>query len=227
MRLAEKRKTINEMYAIVEIAGQQFKVEEGKKIFVHKLEAEIESQVEFDRVLLIENGDKITVGTPIIEKALVEAKVLDQVRGDKVLVFKKKRRKGYQKLNGHRQYFTQVEITAIQEKASDKKRSAPAEKAAAVAPETKTVAAEKAVKETAPEKVTDKKAATEKAPVKKEAPVKESAGKKAPAKKTPAKKAPAKKAPAKKTATAKATEKKAPAKKATPKKKTGGDSGKE
>jgi large subunit ribosomal protein L21 len=109
------------MYAIVEIAGQQFKVEEGKKIFVHRLEVEEGNQVEFDQVLLIENEGKIIIGEPIIKDALVEGKILDHMRGDKVIVFKKKRKKGYRIKNGHRQNFTQVEIISINEKASPRK----------------------------------------------------------------------------------------------------------
>ena len=105
------------MYAIVEIAGQQFKVEEGKKIFVHRLEAESGKKVEFDQVLLIENNGKIVIGEPVIKDALVEGNVLEQLRGDKVIVFKKKRKKGYRIRNGHRQYFTKVEIVSIKEKA--------------------------------------------------------------------------------------------------------------
>ena len=109
------------MYAIVEIAGQQFKVEEGKKIFVHRLEVEEGQEIEFDKVLLIEDEGKITVGEPTIKDAVVEGKILDHVRGDKVIVFKKKRRKGYRVKNGHRQNFTQVEIVSINEKGSPKK----------------------------------------------------------------------------------------------------------
>ena len=115
------------MYAIVEIAGQQFKVEEGKKIFVHRLEAEEGKEIEFDQVLLIEDEGKITIGEPTIKDAVVEGKVLDHMRGDKVIVFKKKRKKGYRVKNGHRQNFTQVEIISINgkshsEKSSSKKR---------------------------------------------------------------------------------------------------------
>jgi len=98
------------MYAIVEIAGQQFKVEKGKKIFVHRLDAENGKKIEFDKVLLIEDDGKITIGEPVIKDAVIEGMVLDQVRGDKVIVFKKKRRKGYRVTKGHRQNFTQVEI---------------------------------------------------------------------------------------------------------------------
>ena len=94
------------MYAIVEIAGQQFKVEEGKKIFVHRLETEKDTILEFDRVLLVEDNDKILVGEPTIENFIVEGKVLDHVRGDKVIVFKKKKKKGYRVKNGHRQNFS-------------------------------------------------------------------------------------------------------------------------
>jgi large subunit ribosomal protein L21 len=169
------------MYAIVEIAGQQFKVEEGKKIFVHRLEAGEGSELEFDKVLLIENGDSIIVGNPTIKDALVEGKVLDQVRGEKVIVFKKKRRKGYQKSNGHRQYFTHVEIVSIHEKAEGKKpkkevvkaaepkaevvekapvaEKAPAKKAAAVKAETETVKKAPAKKAAAPKTAAEKPAA--------------------------------------------------------------------
>ncbi|MCK9255802.1 MAG: 50S ribosomal protein L21 [Bacteroidales bacterium] len=101
------------MYAIVEIAGQQFKVEKGNKLFVHRLENEEGSEVTFDRVLLLDNEDKVTIGTPVVEKAKVSAKVLRHCKGEKVLVFKKKRRKGYQTLNGHRQYLTEIEIQDI------------------------------------------------------------------------------------------------------------------
>ena len=101
------------MYAIVEIAGQQFKVQKDQKIFVHRLEAETGSKVEFDRVLLVDNGGKINVGAPAIAGAIVSAEVNDHVKGDKVIVFKKKRRKGYRKLNGHRQQYTQIQINDI------------------------------------------------------------------------------------------------------------------
>ena len=118
------------MYAIVEIAGQQFKVEAGKKIFVHRLEAEEGKKVEFDQVLLIEEDGKITIGEPTINEAVVEGMVLDHMRGDKVIVFKKKRKKGYRIKNGHRQNFTQVEILNINGKASAKKATSKKEVAA-------------------------------------------------------------------------------------------------
>ena len=102
------------MYAIVEIAGQQFKVEHGKKIFVHRLESEEGKEVEFDKVLLIEDEGNITIGEPTIKDAVIGARVLsDQIRGDKVIVFKKKRKKGYRVKNGHRQNFSQIEIISI------------------------------------------------------------------------------------------------------------------
>lgn len=103
----------HEMYAIVDIAGQQFKVVKDQKVYVHRLDATEGTDMEFAKVLLIDNEGKIQVGNPVVEGAKVAAKVLTHVRGDKVLVFKKKRRKGYQKLNGHRQNFTQIQIQDI------------------------------------------------------------------------------------------------------------------
>ncbi|NOR76117.1 MAG: 50S ribosomal protein L21, partial [Draconibacterium sp.] len=88
------------MYAIVEIAGQQFKVEKDKKLFVHRLEAEQGDSLDFEKVLLVDNDGKVAVGTPTVKGAKVIAKVLEHVKGDKVIVFKKKRRKGYKKKNG-------------------------------------------------------------------------------------------------------------------------------
>ena len=102
------------MYAIVEVLGQQFKVEAGCRVYVHRMEtAERGSQIELDKVLLIDNEGNITVGAPVIEGAKVVAEVLSHVRGEKVLVFHKKRRKGYRKLNGHRQNFTELMIKEI------------------------------------------------------------------------------------------------------------------
>ena len=98
------------MYAIIDIQGQQFKVEKNSKIFVHRLSEEEGVQVEFNKILLIENGDEISIGTPVVENAKISAKVLKHVKADKVKVFKKKKRKGFQKLNGHRQYFSQILI---------------------------------------------------------------------------------------------------------------------
>jgi len=103
------------MYAIVEIAGQQFKVNKDQKIFVHRQEGEVGDKITFNHVYLIDNENDIKVGTPIVNGAMVVASIVSHVRGDKVLVFKKKRRKGYQKLNGHRQDFTQILIEGITE----------------------------------------------------------------------------------------------------------------
>ncbi|HNR85131.1 MAG TPA: 50S ribosomal protein L21 [Taishania sp.] len=101
------------MYAIVEIAGQQFKVSKDQKVFVHRLDAKEGDKLTFDRVLLVDNDGKIAVGAPAIEGANVTAEVVEHVKGDKVIVFKKKRRKGYQKQNGHRQCFTAIKVTGI------------------------------------------------------------------------------------------------------------------
>ena len=101
------------MYAIVEIAGQQFKVQKDQKIFVHRLDAEAGSKVTFDKVLLVDNAGKINVGAPAIAGANVTAEVIDHIKGDKVIVFKKKRRKGYRKKNGHRQSLTAITIKDI------------------------------------------------------------------------------------------------------------------
>ena len=103
------------MYVIVEINGQQFKAEEGKKLFVHHIQnAENGATVEFDKVLLVDNNGNVTVGAPIVEGAKVICQVVSNlVKGDKVLVFHKKRRKGHRKLNGHRQQFTELTITEV------------------------------------------------------------------------------------------------------------------
>ncbi|MCX6228440.1 MAG: 50S ribosomal protein L21 [Bacteroidia bacterium] len=101
------------MYAIVEIAGQQFKVEKDRKIYVHRLPQLEGAEVTFEKVLLIDNEGKVSIGAPVIAGAKVAASVLTHLKGDKVIVFKKKRRKGYKKKNGHRQYLTQIQITGI------------------------------------------------------------------------------------------------------------------
>jgi len=101
------------MYAIVEIAGQQFKVNKDQKIFVHRQDGEVGDKLSFDKVYLIDNEDDIKVGTPVVDGAMIHTSIVSHVRGDKVLVFKKKRRKGYQKMNGHRQDFTQILIEDI------------------------------------------------------------------------------------------------------------------
>jgi large subunit ribosomal protein L21 len=112
------------MYAIVDIAGQQFKVQKDQKIYVHRLQAEEGSSMSFDKVMLIDNDGKVTIGTPLIDGASVKATVLKHMRGDKVIVFKKKRRKGYQKSNGHRQDLTHIHIEEISAKAGRSKKVA-------------------------------------------------------------------------------------------------------
>ena len=103
------------IYAIVEIAGQQFKVKQGDVLYCNRLNGEVESAITFDKVLLIDNEGNTRVGTPVLEGAKVDAKIIEHLKADKVLVFKKKRRKGYQKLNGHRQCLSKVRIENITE----------------------------------------------------------------------------------------------------------------
>ncbi|KIX21738.1 50S ribosomal protein L21 [Flavobacterium sp. 316] len=132
------------MYAIVEIAGQQFKVSKDQKVYVHRLPEEEGNNVSFDKVLLLDDNGAVTLGAPAIDGASVEAKVLRHLKGDKVIVFKKKRRKGYKKKNGHRQSLTQIIIEGIVASGATKKTAAPkketapkAEKAAPKAKATK------------------------------------------------------------------------------------------
>ncbi|MES2544690.1 MAG: 50S ribosomal protein L21 [Bacteroidota bacterium] len=129
------------MYAIVEIAGQQFKVSKDLKVYVNRLTNEEGSKISFDKVLLVDDNGTITLGAPAIEGASVEAKVLQHLKGDKVIVFKKKRRKGYKKRNGHRQYLTQIVIEGISatgtKKATAKKEAAPAAATEVEAPKKK------------------------------------------------------------------------------------------
>jgi large subunit ribosomal protein L21 len=178
------------MYAIVSIAGQQFKVEKGKKVFVHRLPGAVGDAVSFNQVLLLSKDEKVLVGAPYVQDAVVLAQIVSHDRGDKVLVFKKKRRKTYQKLSGHRQDFTQILIEDISEsgaprKAETKKQAAPkAEPVAAEAPAAEAVApaapkaapkkaAPKAETEEKPKKAAPKKAAVETAkPAAKKAPAK-------------------------------------------------------
>ncbi len=101
------------MFAVVDILGQQLKVTEKGKYFVPRMNEEPESEVSFDKVVMIGDDNKIKVGTPYVKDAKVSAKVIGHMRDDKVLVFKKKRRTGYKKLNGHRQHYTQIEVTSI------------------------------------------------------------------------------------------------------------------
>ena len=135
------------MYAIVEIAGQQFKVSKDLKVYVHRLTNEEGSKVSFDKVLLLDDNGNVTLGAPAIEGASVEAKVLQHLKGDKVIIFKKKRRKGYKKRNGHRQYLTQIVIEGIT--ATGAKKAAPkAEKAEAKTEKIAEVKAPKVAKAT-------------------------------------------------------------------------------
>ena len=118
------------MYAIVEIAGQQFKVAKDQKVYVHRIQEEEGKKVSFHNVLLLEDGKNITVGAPAIDGAAVEAKVVKHLKGDKVIVFKKKRRKGFRKKNGHRQYLTELIIEGIVAKGAKKPAAAKVQKAA-------------------------------------------------------------------------------------------------
>jgi len=148
------------MYAIVEIAGQQFKVAKDQKLFVHRLQDKEGSKVSFDKVYLLDDGKKVTVGAPAISGAAVEAKVVGHLKGDKVIVFKKKRRKGYRVKNGHRQSLTELMIEKIV--ASGSKPSAAKPKAEKVPAPAKSTAVKKA-----PAKAKDKPKAAKAAPAKK------------------------------------------------------------
>ena len=165
------------MYAIVEIAGQQFKVEKDQQIFVHQLEGKAGDKLEFSNVLLIDDGGKIAVGAPAVEGAKVTAKIVEHAKGDKVIVFKKKRRKGYAVKNGHRQKFTKIAIDGITAKGAKKpaakkeeapvKEAAPKKAAAAKPVAKKTTTAKK---ETAAKKPAAKKPAAKKPAAKKDEP---------------------------------------------------------
>ena len=144
------------MYAIVEISGKQFKVEKKQKLFVNRLEAAEGKKVSFENVLMINDGSKLSVGSPKVSGAQVDAKVLKHLKSDKVIVFKKKRRKGYKVKNGHRQAITEIEIsdilTGVSKKAPAKKE---AKKDVPVKKETKKdVAVKKEAKKVAPKKET-------------------------------------------------------------------------
>jgi large subunit ribosomal protein L21 len=158
------------MYVIVDIAGQQFKVEKDQKIFVNRLEGEAGTKVDFDQILLVDDNGKIQVGTPVVKNMVVSTSIIEHLQGDKVKVFKKKRRKGYQKMNGHRQALTQILIEnigvgevrpkeVIQKETKPKATKVQKESAEAV-----TVAKPKAVvKKVAEKKVAEKKVAEKKA----------------------------------------------------------------
>ncbi|MEC7062517.1 MAG: 50S ribosomal protein L21 [Bacteroidota bacterium] len=158
------------MYAIVEIAGQQFKVEKDQRYFVHQLEGKAGSNVTFDQVLLLDDNGKVSVGAPAVNGVQVTAKIVQHLKGDKVIVFKKKRRKGYAVKNGHRQRLTEISIQEIGKKAAPKK---------AVAPKKETVEKKAAPKKTA----TAKKATSAKSVAKKAAAPNKAAPKKAASKK--------------------------------------------
>ena len=150
------------MYAIVEIAGHQYKVEKDQQVFVNRLDAEEGKKVGFDRVLLVDKGGDVTVGAPAIDGMAVHAVVERHLKGDKVLIFKKKRRKGYQKLNGFRASLTEIKITDIKKGAAKKAAPAKAEKAVeTAAPEAKE-AKKPAAKKPAAKKPAAKKPATKK-----------------------------------------------------------------
>ena len=185
------------MYAIVEIAGHQYKVQQDQRLYVNRLKQDEGAKVSFDRVLLVDDGSKVSVGAPAVPGAAVNATVERHLKGDKVLVFKKKRRKGYQKLNGFRPSLTELVIKGIElggkaKKAAPKKAKAGDEKADA-----KPAAKKPAAKKAAPKKDAADKPAAKKPAAKKAAPKKEAAAKPA-AKKPAAKKAAPKKAAPKK-----------------------------
>jgi len=142
------------MFAIVEIAGQQFKVAKDQKLFVHRLANKEGAKVSFDQVYLLDDGKKVTVGAPAITGASVEAKVISHLKGDKVIVFKKKRRKGYRVKNGHRQALTELVIENIQASGAKAKKEVTAAK-----PEKETkkeTKAAPAAKKATPKKTTPK-----------------------------------------------------------------------
>ena len=160
------------MYAVVEIAGQQFKVEKDQKVYVNRLEGKEGSKISFDNILMLDNSGKVVVGNPVVKGASVEAKIVKHLKDDKVIVFKKKRRKGYKVKNGHRQALTQIVVENILEKAVKAKAKAEVSKT-----------------DDAPaKKVADKKAVVAKKPVVKKASAKKVAAKKPATKKTVTKK---------------------------------------
>ncbi|MFW6249296.1 MAG: 50S ribosomal protein L21 [Bacteroidota bacterium] len=187
------------MYAIVDIAGQQFKVEKNSRLYVHRLAAKEGDKVEFNKVMLIDDDGKVNLGTPVIEGAMVSASVVAHVRGDKVKVFKKKRRKGYQKLNGHRQDFSEILIDDILAKGASKAKAEDKKTASKTEAKTEETAPAAPVTETKKEPAT--KAAEEKAPAKEnKSATKKPAAKATAEKKEAAPKAEEKKAAPKKTA---------------------------
>ena len=163
------------MYAIVEIAGQQFKVTKDQQLFVHRLEEKEGSKVSFDNVLLIDDHGKVNVGAPAVTGASISVKILEHLKGDKVIVFKKRRRKGYKVKNGHRQYLTKIQVEGIFEKGGAKptaEKAVPKAEVVTKAPKAETTTAKAetapkaAAKKAAPKAVAKKPAA--KKPAKKE-----------------------------------------------------------
>jgi len=131
------------MYAIVEIAGKQFKVQKDQKLYVHRLKEDEGKKVTFDRVLMVDNKDKVSFGSPVISGAQVGAKVLKHLKSDKVIVFKKKRRKGYRVKNGHRQLLTQIQISDISLSGAKTTKKSETKSKTAKKPETKEKSAQK------------------------------------------------------------------------------------
>jgi large subunit ribosomal protein L21 len=154
------------MYAIVEIAGQQFKVEKDQQIYVHRLDALQGSKVSFDKVLLLDDNGKVDIGLPTVKGMSVTAKIVEHLKGDKVIVFKKKRRKGYKVKNGHRQYLTKIEIEKIG-KSITKKQEVVEEKSAKKPAAKKPAAKKPAAKKPAAKKPAAKKPAAKKPAIKK------------------------------------------------------------
>jgi large subunit ribosomal protein L21 len=172
------------MYAIVDIAGQQYKVEKDQKIFVNRLPGEEGSKIDFDQILLADDNGKIQVGTPVVSNMVVKATILSHLRGETLKVFKKKRRKSYQKLNGHRQFLTQIQIDSIGEGIAEAK---PEKKAVTKVSKTEATAKPAKTAPKAKKEVAEKPA--KKAPAaKKSAETKKAAETKKPAAKKPAKK---------------------------------------
>ena len=157
------------MYAIVEIAGHQYKVQKDQQVFVNRLDAKEGAKIKFDKVLLTDKDGDVTVGAPAINGLAVHASVERHLKGDKILIFKKKRRKGYQKLNGFRPYLTEIRITDIKKAAA--KKAAPKKEA-------------EPTKEDAPKKAAAKKPAAKKTTAAKKPAAKKPAAKKTTAKKT-------------------------------------------
>ena len=131
------------MYAIVEIAGKQFKVQKDQKLYVHRLKEDEGKKVTFDRVLMVDNKDKVSFGSPVISGAQVGAKVLKHLKSDKVIVFKKKRRKGYRVKNGHRQLLTQIQISDISLSGAKTAKKSETKSKTTKKPETKAKSTEK------------------------------------------------------------------------------------